>query len=186
MLGWENRHNVSRSAIASKNEFLTLLPWKKVPKLKEGTMPRREYVPSPIDTLSPEARSERMSLVKGRDTKPERRVREILKKLGYRYRLQYSKLPGKPDFAFPGKRKAIWVHGCFWHRHENCSLARLPKGRQDFWVPKLEGNKKRDLEHQERAQEMRWQLLVIWECELRNLTSVECKIIKFLENDEVY
>ena len=94
----------------------------------EGTLNKREFVRSPLDTLSQEERSERMRLVKGRDTKPEWRVREILKKLGYRYRLQYSKLPGKPDFAFPGKRKAIWVHGCFWHRHENCALARLPKG----------------------------------------------------------
>jgi DNA mismatch endonuclease (patch repair protein) len=158
--------------------------WWKVVKV-EGIMPRREYVPSPIDTLSPEARSKRMSLVKGRDTKPERHVREILKKLGYRYRLQYSRLPGKPDFAFPAKRKAIWVHGCFWHRHENCSLARLPKGRQDFWIPKLEGNKKRDLEHQDKVRQMGWQILVIWECELSNQPSVESKIKHFLENYEI-
>ena len=156
-----------------------------MPKKRQGIVPKREYVPSPKDTLSPAARSERMSLVKGRGTKPERCVREILKKLGYRYRLQYSKLPGKPDFAFPGRRKAIWVHGCFWHRHENCSLARLPKGRQDFWIPKLEGNKRRDLKQQESVQKMGWLLLIIWECELRNLTSVENKIIKFLENNEV-
>lgn len=148
-------------------------------------MNRREFVPSPLDTMTREERSERMRLVKGRDTKPEWRVRQILKKLGYRYKLQYSKLPGKPDFAFPGKRKAIWVHGCFWHRHENCSLARLPKGRQDFWIPKLEGNRKRDLECQNKLHEMGWQILVIWECELSNQSSVESKIKQFLETYEI-
>lgn len=148
-------------------------------------MPRREYVPSPIDTLSPEARSERMSLVKGRDTGPERRVRHILEKLGHRYRLQYSELPGRPDFALPAKRRAIWVHGCFWHRHENCPLARLPKGRQDFWAPKLEGNKRRDSEHQDRVREMGWQVLIIWECELSDQAFVESRISDFLEDDEI-
>lgn len=151
----------------------------------EVILNKREFVRSPLDTLSQEERSERMRLVKGRDTKPEWRVREILKKLGYRYRLQYSKLPGKPDFAFPGKRKVIWVHGCFWHRHEKCVLARLPKGRRDFWVPKLEGNKQRDLEHQDKVREIGWQFLVIWECELRNVTLIESEIIRFLEKNEV-
>ncbi len=148
-------------------------------------MPRRQYEPSPLDTLSPEARSKRMSLVKGRDTKPERCVRGMLRKLGYRYRLQYSKLPGRPDFAFPAKRKAIWVHGCFWHRHENCALARLPKGRKDFWIPKLEGNKMRDLEHQNEVKQLGWQILVIWECELNNRHFVESKIQNFLEDYEI-
>ena len=158
--------------------------WCKAVEVK-GIMPRREHVPSPLDTLSPEARSKRMSLVRGRDTKPELRVRGILRKLGYRYRLQYSGLPGKPDFAFPGKRKAIWVHGCFWHRYEDCSLARLPKGRHDFWVPKLEGNKERDLRDQDEVRQMGWQILVIWECELGNQASVESKIKRFLENCEI-
>ena len=145
-------------------------------------MPKREYTPSPLDTLSPEERSQRMSLVKGRDTKPELQVRGVLRKLGYRYRLQYSKIPGKPDFAFPGKRKAIWVHGCFWHRHENCVLARLPKGRRDFWVPKLEENKRRDLENQEKVKQAGWKSLVIWECELNNTDMIEDKIKAFMES----
>lgn len=127
-----------------------------------------------------------MSRIRGRDTKLEWRVREILKSLGCRYRLQYSKLPGKPDFAFPGKRKVIWVHGCFWHRHENCSLARLPKGHRDFWVPKLEENQRRDLESQDKIRQMGWEVLVIWECELRNISAVESKIRRFLETDEIH
>jgi len=126
-----------------------------------------------------------MGRVKGRDTGPERRVRDILRHLGHRYRLQYRRVPGKPDFAFPGKRKVIWVHGCFWHRHEKCLLARLPKGRQDFWVPKLEENRRRDLEHQEEARNLGWRFLIVWECELRNLTLVESRLRAFLENHEL-
>lgn len=126
-----------------------------------------------------------MSRVKGRDTKPEWRVRETLQGLGCRFRLQYSKLPGKPDFAFPGKRKVIWVHGCFWHRHERCSLARLPKGRRDFWVPKLEENRQRDLQSQDKVLQMGWQILVIWECELRTPSVVESKLREFLGINEV-
>jgi DNA mismatch endonuclease (patch repair protein) len=127
-----------------------------------------------------------MGRIKGRDTKPESRVHDILRRLGYRYRLQYPRLPGKPDFAFPGKRKAIWVHGCFWHRHENCSLARLPKGRQDFWVPKLEENRRRDLDNWEKARELGWQVLIIWECEMRHLPLLESRLRTFLENNEVH
>jgi DNA mismatch endonuclease (patch repair protein) len=123
-----------------------------------------------------------MSLIKGHDTKPELRVREILKRLRYRYRLQYAKLPGTPDFAFPGKQKAIWVHGCFWHRHDNCALARLPKGRQDFWVPKLDENKRRDLETREKVRQMGWESLVIWECELKNPAMIEEEIRNFMES----
>lgn len=126
-----------------------------------------------------------MGRIKGRDTRPEWRVRDILKRLGCRYRLQYPKLPGKPDFAFPGRRKVIWVHGCFWHRHDNCSLARLPKGRQDFWVPKLEDNRSRDLTNQESVRQMGWEVLVVWECELRHLSALESRLRDFLETNEV-
>jgi DNA mismatch endonuclease (patch repair protein) len=152
----------------------------------ELPMPRRRPEASPLDTLSPEERSERMSRVRGRGTNPEERVRDILRGLGYRYRLQYSGLPSKPDFAFPGRRRVIWVHGCFWHRHENCRLARLPKGRRDFWVPKLEGNRRRDMENQAKVIGMGWEVLVIWECELRDAPAVASKIREFLESDEIH
>jgi DNA mismatch endonuclease (patch repair protein) len=119
-----------------------------------------------MDTLAPKERSERMSRVRGKDTKPELIVRRLLHGLGYRYRLHARDLPGKPDIVFRGRSKAIYVHGCFWHRHPDpaCKLARLPKTRQDFWVPKLEGNRQRDIENQRRLTEMGWEVLVVWEC----------------------
>jgi DNA mismatch endonuclease (patch repair protein) len=91
-----------------------------------------------MDTLTPKERSERMSRVRNKDTKPEMQVRRLVSALGYRYRLQYKKVPGRPDLAFPGRRKVIFVHGCFWHRHPepSCPLARLPKSRLDFWGPR--------------------------------------------------
>ena len=121
-----------------------------------------------MDTLTPLERSERMSRVKARDTKPEFAVRRMVSALGHRYRLQYGKVPGRPDLAFPGRRKAIVVHGCFWHRHPDpaCPLARLPKSRLDFWLPKLEANRARDLVKRAQLEELGWSVLEIWECEL--------------------
>lgn len=126
-----------------------------------------------MDTLDPDERSERMSRVRAKDTKPELRVRRLLHRLGYRYRLHARDLPGKPDIVFRGRRKAIYVHGCFWHRHPDpaCKLARLPKTRQDFWLPKLEGNRRRDIENQRRLTEMGWDYLLVWECEIGSTVS---------------
>lgn len=97
------------------------------------------------DTLSPADRSARMSKVRGKDTKPELIARRMLHAMGYRYRLQAKDLPGRPDIVFRRRRKVIFVHGCFWHRHPDpeCKLARLPKSRLDFWLPKLERNRER-------------------------------------------
>jgi len=108
-----------------------------------------------------------MALVRGRDTKPEQRVRKALYAAGLRYRL-HSKLPGKPDLIFPSRRIAVLVHGCFWHRHRdpNCKLARLPKSRLDFWQAKLEGNAKRDAEKQTALEALGWRVLIVWECEI--------------------
>ena len=106
-----------------------------------------------MDTLSKAQRSERMSRVRGKDTKPELLVRRLVHGMGYRYRLHRRDLPGTPDLVFPGRRKVIFVHGCFWHRHPDpaCKLARLPKSRTDFWLPKLEGNRARDIENAARS-----------------------------------
>jgi DNA mismatch endonuclease (patch repair protein) len=136
-----------------------------------------------MDTLTQKERSERMGLVRGRDTKPELLVRRITHSMGYRYRLHYARLPGKPDLAFPERKKVIFVHGCFWHRHPDpaCKLARMPKSRLDFWKPKLEGNRARDLEKQHLLREMDWDVLVIWECQMNDLESLASRINEFLE-----
>ena len=121
-----------------------------------------------------------MSRVHGRDTAPERTVRRMLTDMGYRYRLQYKQVPGCPDIAFPGRRKVIWVHGCFWHQHPGCPKAAMPKSREEFWVPKLEGNRKRDLNVQAEAQRTGWKTLVVWECELRDPNEVADRLNQFL------
>lgn len=131
------------------------------------------------DTLSKVARSFRMSLVRGKNTKPELVVRKIVCKLGYRYRLHASRLPGRPDLSFAHRRRVIFVHGCFWHKHPRCH--RLPKSRLGFWLPKLQANRRRDLRNQRSLKKMGWRYLVIWECELRN-PNLNLRIAKFLEN----
>ncbi len=135
------------------------------------------------DTLSPIERSERMSRVRGKDTGPEMAVRRLVHAMGYRYRLHRADLPGKPDLAFPGRRAIIFVHGCFWHRHPdpNCRLARKPKSRLDFWEPKLNGNRARDLRDQAALAAAGWRILVVWECELRDREQLTNKLRLFLE-----
>jgi len=88
--------------------------------------------------------------------------------------------PGKPDLVFPGRRKVIFIHGCFWHRHQQCSLARLPKSRLDYWLPKLDGNLKRDALNYERLKNKGWGVMVIWECELYDNERILFRIVEFL------
>jgi DNA mismatch endonuclease, patch repair protein len=120
-----------------------------------------------MDTLSSEERSQRMSRVRSRDTKPEMVVRKLVHGLGYRYRLHSRSLPGQPDLVFAARRKVILVHGCFWHRHR-CPLGdRLPKSRLDFWRPKLERNRTRDLRSLRALRRAGWAVMIVWECEIR-------------------
>ena len=137
-----------------------------------------------MDTLTLAERSERMSRVRGKGSKAELIVRSLVHRMGYRYLLHGAKLPGKPDLVFPGRRKVIFVHGCFWHRHPDpdCKLARLPKSRQDFWVPKLEGNRARDLRQIADLEVSGWSVLELWECQLRDTPSLENKIRTFLDS----
>ena len=123
-----------------------------------------------MDTLTATERSERMSRIRSADTTPEMFVRRLVHRMGFRYRLHVSGLPGKPDLVFPGRGKIIFVHGCFWHRHSSasCKLARMPKSRLEFWKPKLETNRKRDLKSQRALQRDGWKVLVIWECAIRS------------------
>ncbi|KQY95441.1 endonuclease [Caulobacter sp. Root1455] len=137
-----------------------------------------------MDTLTPAERSARMARVKGKGSSAEMTVRRLVHRMGYRYRLHGAKLPGRPDLVFPGRRKAIFVHGCFWHRHPDpdCKLARLPKSRQDFWIPKLEGNRARDLRQLEELEALGWSALILWECELKNEAFLENEIRTFLDS----
>lgn len=123
-----------------------------------------------------------MSRIRARNSKPELSVRRMLHRLGFRYRLHRKDLPGSPDIVFGRKRKIIFVHGCFWHRHEDpeCPLARLPKSRLDFWLPKLEGNRKRDMEQHRELRRLGWQIFVVWECQLRQVEQVENSLVEFL------
>jgi DNA mismatch endonuclease (patch repair protein) len=134
------------------------------------------------DSLSPAERSERMSRIRGKDTKPEMIVRRLVYGLGYRYRLHRKDLPGAPDLVFPGRRKVIFVHGCFWHRHDGCG--RLPKSRLDFWVPKLEANRLRDRRHRDALEALGWNVIVVWECEMKDRTRLAERIDSFLTGRE--
>lgn len=137
-----------------------------------------------MDTLSPAERSARMARVKGKGSSAEMTVRRLVHRLGYRYRLHGGKLPGRPDLVFPGRKKVIFVHGCFWHRHPDpdCKLARLPKSRHEFWIPKLEGNRARDLRQLEALEALGWRALVLWECGLKDEAFLENEIRTFLDS----
>jgi DNA mismatch endonuclease (patch repair protein) len=126
-----------------------------------------------------------MGLVRGKDTKPELIVRRLVHSMGYRYRLHRSDLPGCPDMVFSRYKSVIFVHGCFWHRHGDCPLTRWPKSRLDFWVPKLESNKMRDMANQAKLREMGWRVLVVWECQLGDKDTLARRIKSFLEGEEV-
>ena len=119
------------------------------------------------DVFTPEKRSSVMRRVKGRDTGPEKAVRRLLTALGARYRLHRKDLPGKPDIVMPGRRLALFVHGCFWHGHDHCPHFRLPKTRRDWWRNKIEGNKARDLLNETALRDAGWHVVTIWECALK-------------------
>lgn len=118
------------------------------------------------DTKSPEERSRNMSRIRSEDTKPEMIVRRALWHAGYRYRLHRKDLPGRPDIVMPGRRIVIFVQGCFWHSHEGCRKAAVPSSRREYWLPKLERNRRRDLEAKEALLAAGWRLLWVWECAL--------------------
>jgi len=136
-----------------------------------------------MDTVTPAKRSFVMSQVKGKDTKPELIVRRLVYHAGFRYRLCDSRLPGKPDLVFWRKRKAIFVHGCFWHGHEGCRRNRMPKSNQEYWFVKLERNKSRDSMNLSKLHEMGWRTLVVWECELKETDILLEKLKVFLIED---
>jgi len=132
------------------------------------------------DHVSKEKRSEIMKRIRGKNTTPELIVRKLVYSLGYRYRLHGKNLPGKPDLVFSGRKKVIFVHGCFWHYH-TCKKGKPPKSNLDYWLPKLEENRRRDTYNQELITSIGWEFLVIWQCQIRDTDTLKKTIVAFLE-----
>lgn len=132
------------------------------------------------DIMTSEQRSERMRKIRSHDTKPEIVIRKLIHHMGYRYRIHVKDLPGTPDIVFSSRRKIIFVHGCFWHMHEACRDGKIPGSRKEYWEPKLFRTRARDEKHQVELANSGWATLIIWECELSDLTRVELKIKDFL------
>ena len=130
------------------------------------------------DRISPTKRSKIMRAIKSKNTSPEKRVRSVAHRLGLRFRLHRSDLPGSPDLLFPRRKTALFVHGCFWHRHENCPVATTPKTNTDYWSRKFKRNLERDRESRRKLEEAGWKVLVIWECETKNHESIEAFFTK--------
>lgn len=133
------------------------------------------------DHVSPEKRSYIMAKVRNKDTWPELAVRKALHNLGYRYRINRRDLPGSPDIVFPSRRKAIFVHGCFWHGH-GCRWGRLPKTKIEYWSLKIKSNGLRDIRKMSELAERGWSGFVVWQCDLRDFENTLKKILAFLEN----
>jgi len=128
----------------------------------------------------PEVVRRRMSRIRKTGSKPEVLVRKIAHRLGYRFRINRRDLPGTPDIVFPGRRKVVFVHGCFWHQHAGCRHANLPRTRIDYWVPKLARTQKRDAESLNALATLGWKALVIWECEAADVSALGTRLVEFL------
>lgn len=141
------------------------------------------------DSLTPQERSKQMARVKGKNTKPEVELKRLFWDLGYHYRYSnWSKLPGKPDLVYIKRKKAVFLHGCFWHRHTGCPNARIPKSNIPFWTQKLLGNSKHDQFVYAQLEELGWDYLVVWECEVikkSNRIMLERKIRQFMDGVDV-
>jgi DNA mismatch endonuclease (patch repair protein) len=133
-----------------------------------------------MDKLSTERRSANMRQIRSQNTSPELALRRMLHRLGYRFRLHRKDLPGKPDLVFPSRKKAIFVHGCFWHQHPECREGRVPSTRLEYWVPKLARNQQRDQAVQSALEKQGWQSLIVWECELKDATATSRTVKRFL------
>ena len=140
-------------------------------------------VTSLVDRLSPERRSWLMSRVPSKHTGPELRVRSALHKMGLRFRLHRKDLPGSPDIVLPARRLAVFVHGCFWHRHPNCPKASTPKLRTEFWEEKFRRNVVRDHAKKEELELLGWRCEVIWECETKNQTVLLDRLLQLVGRD---
>ena len=133
------------------------------------------------DVHSKNTRSYNMSCIKAKDTKPEIIVRRFLFSKGFRYRLNYKKLPGKPDLVFPKYKKALFVNGCFWHGHEGCKYFVIPKTRTEWWLQKINENKARDKRNMAELIKLNWEPIIIWECELKSSVKREQTLSSLVE-----
>lgn len=139
------------------------------------------------DIFTKKKRSEIMSKISGKETKPEILVRKILFSKGFRYRKNVNKLPGSPDIVLTKYKAVIFINGCFWHGHKNCNKATLPKTNYNFWKNKIEGNIQRDKRNYEQLKKLGWNIIIIWQCELNNREKIEKnidKLISILKNNE--
>lgn len=130
------------------------------------------------DIVSGQRRSEMMAGIKGRDTAPEHAVRRVAHRMGLRFRLHRKDLPGRPDLVFPRHRLAVFVHGCFWHRHEGCRYAYTPKSRVAFWTRKFAENVARDRRNEDALRGLGWRVLTVWECEARDAEAVGMRLAR--------
>ena len=135
-----------------------------------------------MDTFTPEKRSNIMRLVRSKDTKPEMKVRSLLHNLGFRFRLHRKDLPGNPDIVLPKYSMVIFIHGCFWHRHKGCKEATMPATRQDYWIPKFQRTVERDKRNQKELQRLAWNVIVVWECELKDVNSLSYRLMKTISS----
>ncbi|MBO9324229.1 MAG: DNA mismatch endonuclease Vsr [Roseiflexus sp.] len=132
------------------------------------------------DVFNPEERSRIMAKVRGENTSPERLVRSLIHKMGYRFRLNVKDLPGKPDIVLKKHKKVIFVHGCFWHQHEGCPHAARPSSNTEYWNKKLDRNMIRDRENVHKLEYLGWNVLIVWECETRDREKLFDKLKGFL------
>ncbi len=137
-----------------------------------------------MDLFSKRTRSRIMSHISGKNTKPEILVRSLLHRMGYRFRIHKKDLPGRPDICLPKHKKVIFVHGCFWHGHENCPRSKRPTTNVEFWNKKIDGNIERDKENIKKLRRLGWQTLTIWTCEIKNQEELKNKLISFIEGQE--
>jgi DNA mismatch endonuclease, patch repair protein len=135
-----------------------------------------------VDHVDQAKRSLIMAAIHSEDTGPEKGVRRLVYRLGYRYRLHVKTLPGRPDLVFPVRRKIIFVHGCFWHRHRDCRYATSPKTRRKFWETKFAGNVARDHRNRQELKRMDWAVLTVWQCELKKPEKLARRLDEFLSN----
>lgn len=137
-----------------------------------------------MDIVDQATRSRMMSRIRGKDTKPELLVRRIAHALGYRFRLHRRDLPGSPDLVFPGRRKVVFVHGCYWHRHEGCRYAYQPKSNVEFWAAKFEANVRRDGHAMAELRRQGWDPMVVWECECGDSGAVAARLLAHLRRGD--